>query len=324
MMVTTQPFEGQHCETTATGTLLNHIGLELSEPILFGLGEGLSYIFWNMKTLDFPFIGGRVKPDILTQNIARNLGLDLEVKQTASQPKAWTNVVEKLDAGIPVGLKLDCFHLEYFSKPFHFAGHYAAMVGYDDQYAYLVDTAQQGSEFKTSLASLAKARSEKGPMSSRNLSYTIMRGEAERDLREAVVAAAKANAEFYLKPPISNVSYRGIAKTSKEVVKWFDRSEHIQRDFNLSVLMEKAGTGGSLFRNLYRDFLAEGFEITGNPMLETGFEDFSRIAKDWSGVIELFQEIAETQDRKYVVEVAELFLQLSEAEREAMLRLSKL
>ncbi|MCK5136774.1 MAG: BtrH N-terminal domain-containing protein, partial [Bacteroidales bacterium] len=34
------PYKGQHCETTATGNLLKQIGIELSEPMLFGLGEG--------------------------------------------------------------------------------------------------------------------------------------------------------------------------------------------------------------------------------------------------------------------------------------------
>ena len=56
-----KPFEGQHCETTATGSLLLHQGINLSEPMLFGLGEGLNFIIWNMKTMDFPFIGGRIK-----------------------------------------------------------------------------------------------------------------------------------------------------------------------------------------------------------------------------------------------------------------------
>ena len=52
-------FLGQHCETTTVGCLLRHIGIELTEPMLFGLGEGLGYIFWSMKAMDFPFIGGR-------------------------------------------------------------------------------------------------------------------------------------------------------------------------------------------------------------------------------------------------------------------------
>lgn len=81
-------FNGQHCETTATGSLLRQIGIELSEPMLFGLGEGLGFIFWNMKIMDFPFIGGRVKPDVLTENICRNLNLKLEVSETSSTKKA--------------------------------------------------------------------------------------------------------------------------------------------------------------------------------------------------------------------------------------------
>lgn len=51
-----KPFEGQHCETTATGTLLKQLNIELSEPMLFGIGEGLGFIFWNMKIMPFPFL----------------------------------------------------------------------------------------------------------------------------------------------------------------------------------------------------------------------------------------------------------------------------
>lgn len=53
----------QHCETTALGVLLRHQGLDLSEPMLFGLGSGLSLIFWDSKNMGFPFLGGRVKPE---------------------------------------------------------------------------------------------------------------------------------------------------------------------------------------------------------------------------------------------------------------------
>jgi hypothetical protein len=168
-----QPFDGQHCETTATGTLLKRIGIELSEPMLFGLGEGLGFIFWNMKSMPFPFIGGRIKPDKLTENIVKNLGLSLTVKETSSLTKAWNEVKELIDKEQVAGLKLDSYYLEYFSKPFHFAGHYVALYGYDHNYAYLVDTKQQGGKVRTSLKSLAEARSARGPMSSKNLYYTM-------------------------------------------------------------------------------------------------------------------------------------------------------
>jgi len=144
-------FEGQHCETTATGSLLLHLGINLSEPMLFGLGEGLNFIIWNMKTMDFPFIGGRIKTDLLTQNITRHLNLKLNVWETSSPKKAWKNVKEKIDSGIPVGIKLDCYHLDYFTNKLHFAGHYVVMYGYDENSVYLADTIQQGGLVEASL-----------------------------------------------------------------------------------------------------------------------------------------------------------------------------
>jgi hypothetical protein len=50
-------FTRVHCETTATGTLLKKIGIDLSKPMLFGLSQGLGFIYWNMKFTDCPFIG---------------------------------------------------------------------------------------------------------------------------------------------------------------------------------------------------------------------------------------------------------------------------
>lgn len=60
------PYEGEHCETTAMGNLLQFAGIRLSEPMLFGLGEGLGFIYWDSKNMDFPFIGeGSKRTDCL-------------------------------------------------------------------------------------------------------------------------------------------------------------------------------------------------------------------------------------------------------------------
>lgn len=314
-----KPFDGQHCETTATGTLLRQLDIELSEPMLFGLGEGLGFIFWNMKTMNFPFIGGRIKPDALTENIAKNLNLELTVKETASQQKAWNNVKELIDKGQAVGLKLDCFHLEYFSKPFHFAGHYTAIYGYDNDFAFLTDTKQQGGKVKTSLKSLALARAEKGPMSSKNLYYTLHKTNKEPDLKKAIVTAIKNNATEYLNPPIKNIGYKGVLKTSTEIIKWFKTSKDIQTEFETAaMLMEKAGTGGSLFRNLYRDFLRESYDLLKLDQLKHGHKAFIEIAKLWKTVSELFEKVSETKDFQYILQASQILKMISEKEKKAM------
>ena len=71
---------------------MNQLGIELSEPMLFGLGEGLGFVLWNMKSMNTPFIGGRIKSDLLTRNIVKNLGLSLDVRETSSKDKAWKSV----------------------------------------------------------------------------------------------------------------------------------------------------------------------------------------------------------------------------------------
>lgn len=319
-----QAFIGQHCETTATGSLLKQIGVELSEPMLFGIGEGLGYIYWNMKIMDFPFIGGRVKPDILTENICRNLNLQLEIKETSSLKKAWTNVEKHLNTGKAVGLKLDCYHLEYFNTKINFAGHYVAIYGYDDEFAYLIDTDQQGGIVKTSLKNLELARNERGPMSSRNKSFTIEQAADLPDINTTIKKAIFNNANVFLNPPIKNMGYKGILKTATEIKKWFKNSKDIETEFLTSAkLMERAGTGGALFRNFYRDFLKESAERLQMKEIESAYLDFKESASLWTDISDLFVKIGETKEEKYLNEAAEIFIELSVREKQTMENLRK-
>ncbi len=319
MINTIEVFDGQHCETTATGTLLKHLGITLSEPMLFGLGEGLSFLYWKMKGMEFPFLGGRIKTDLLTRNICKNLHLELMVKETSSKAKAWKEVKQLLDNGHVVGLKLDAYHLEYFTHPFHFAGHYAAIYGYDSKAAFLVDTCQQGGRVQTSLDSLGRARAAKGPMASKNLYYQIERTPQDIDIEMALRTALINNAREYLSPPISNVAYKGILKASREVMRWFDGSTSKAREFEMAAtFMERAGTGGALFRNLYRDFLKESCQLLQIEQLYTAYQAFVEIASLWTAVSELFLEVSANAKRSDIEAASEVLKTLSAKERQAM------
>lgn len=157
------PYQGEHCETTAMGNLLQHAGVQLSEPMLFGIGQGLGFIYWDSKGMDFPFIGGRAKPDELSACLASRLQLNMKVKETSSVTKAWQNVQSCIEKGVPVGLKLDSYYLDYFTNKIHFAAHYAVIYDMDDEYAYMSDTGQQGGLVTTQLSSLAMARNARDP-----------------------------------------------------------------------------------------------------------------------------------------------------------------
>ncbi|MDI3422575.1 BtrH N-terminal domain-containing protein [Streptomyces luteolus] len=315
----------RHCETTALAVLLRHQGLDLSEPMLFGLGSGLSFVYWDSKNMDFPFLGGRVKPFELTRNLAARLGLELLVQETTSPRKAWDQVAAQLDAGRPVGLQLDSYHLDYFTSKVHFAGHVVAMYGYDDREARLVDTEQQGGAVTTSLSGLARARAARGPMSARHRSFTLAVPRSSPSPRERIVPAVTACADAFLDPPIANLGHRGIAKAGKLVPTWLRRSDAPERDLpRAALLMEQAGTGGALFRNLYRDFLAECAQHLDDSHLRTGHRMYTEAAALWTEVAALISAAGEAGDQQSLDRAGRLLGEVSRLEREAMQELSRL
>lgn len=314
-----------HCETTALDVLLRHEGIELSEPMLFGLGSGLSFVYWDARNMDFPFLGGRVRPFELTRNLAAALGLELTVEETSSPRRAWANVTAAVDAGRPVGLQLDSYHLPYFASKVHFGGHVVALYGYDESTAYLVDTAQQGGAVTTGLTDLAAARAARGPMTARHRSFTVGVPRDAPEPRSRIVPAVTACADAFLHPPIANLGHRGIGKASAMVPTWQRRAAEPGRNLRqAALLMERGGTGGALFRNLYRDFLAECTGLIDSRRLRTGLALYTEAAALWTRTAELIGEAGETGDEQCLVRAGGILEDLSRVEREAMEALSRL
>jgi hypothetical protein len=172
---------------------------------------------------------------------------------------------------------------------------------------------------KTSLKNLEMARSEKGPMSSKNLSYTISATGKDYDLKKEMIQAIRNNAKTYLNPPIQNISYQGILKTSKEIITWFKQSKEIARDFKTTaMLMEKAGTGGALFRNLYRDFLKECYKLSEIEDIGKAYSMFIEIAQLWKEISKLFLRTGESGDIKHIHQASAILKNLAGKEQEAM------
>jgi hypothetical protein len=311
-----KPYYGQSCEPTTVGNLIQQCGLTLSEPMLFGIGEGLSFIFWDSKQMGYPFLGGRCKQDVLTENIAKNLQLKLEVNETTSKIKAWDYVKSKLDKGIPVGLKLDFYFLEYIEQKIHFAAHYVTIYGYDEEFGYLIDG---GMQVVSSLYSISEARNYKGSMSSPNRAFTITAGDKLPDMEKTIACAIHRNAMQYLNPPIQNISFKGIKKTAKLIPTWFEKPGMTpELIVQTGSLMEEAGTGGALFRNIYRDFLKECDDLY--PVL--GFHDaylkFTKIAPMWSEVSKLICSAGENSDPQPLKEASKMLMEIASLEEEAM------
>jgi Domain of unknown function (DUF4872) len=128
-----------------------------------------------------------------------------------------------------------------------------------------------------------------------------------------------------LNPPIANIGYKGILKTSAELPKWFKTSKNAVSDAQtIAILMEKAGTGGALFRNLYRDFLKESDDLLKLDALKSGYEIFKDIAELWTNIAHLLNTFSQTGDSKWMEEVSAILKNLSDKEKKAVTLLATL
>ncbi len=156
-------------------------------------------------------------------------------------------------------------------------------------------------------------------MSSKNLSYTISKTNKGFDLEKAIPSAIVKNANEFIHPPIKNLGYKGILKTSTEIKRWFKNSKDIEKEFTLTAtLMERGGTGGAIFRNLYRDFLKEAYEITNLEKIKKAHELFTIIATQWTEVSSLLHQAGKTKDIAFINRAAGILVDLSAREKSTM------
>lgn len=102
-------------------------------------------------------------------------------------------------------------------------------------------------------------------------------------------------------------------------MKWFRSSKSIETEFkSLAMIMEKGGTGGALFRNLYRDFLKESYHMLQLEPLKTAHEAFTEIAALWTSVSELFEKVSQTKDFVYIQQASNILKVISEKEKTTM------
>ncbi len=310
-------FEAKHCETAATKSLLVQKHIDISEPMMLGLSQGFGFIYWKMSFMNLPFIGGRAKPFELTRMLCRNIGIELEERETTSKKKAWLNVSEPLDRGIPVGLQLDCYHLEHFNHSFHFAGHFVTVYGYDSSYAYIFDT---GKNYKVSLENLEKARFEKGSMSAKARSYTIRKAGEISSAEKVIPKVLRSMSNDFLNPPLKCFGYSGILKLAGEMIKWLDCTPTPKRDlFDQADLMENGGTGGAIFRNFFRDFLYESLDyLPGNTGIKKAADLYKQAAANWTETAHLIDKAGKTLEQKYLDKASKICFHTAKIEKEAM------
>ncbi|MFW9882952.1 MAG: BtrH N-terminal domain-containing protein [Candidatus Thorarchaeota archaeon] len=288
--------DGKNCQTSAMVRLMNHLGHEISEPMLVGISAGMGFIYWFMKIMPYPIVGGMNRSDCrkfpgILGKAAKRLGGDFESILTKSVKKAHIFLKETLKENQPGLVCVDMAYLDHLltGEDDHFGEHNFLVYGIDEpnDKAYISDRFHGTAEM--ALTQLQKARaSEYPPFPAMNQMARFSFPETLTPLENIIPHAIRENADALLNPPISNVGVKGIARWSKELVK-YPKMFPNQRDLIHALVMhfvyiETGGSGGAIFRQIYSDFLQEAGELmNSDPMLRAA-QEFREIVKMWRDV----------------------------------------
>jgi hypothetical protein len=305
---------GNHCGSTALRNLLAFHGLELSEEMAFGLGAGACFYYVTIPDQSpSRFTNGRVSR--LEENFVELTGVPLRLETSDDPNQSWSIARSVIDSGRPVLLLTDLYHLDHYGRSAHFPGHAVVLAGYDDEVAYLSDTAFEELQ-RTRLENLALARHESLPVFPLDgHAFHLPEGEPLGDPRDAAPRAVERAARQMLEPELGD--YQGLPamrRFAAEIGNWPEAAEDWQwcARFNYQVI-ERRGTGGGNFRLMYSRFLDEaGYDESAlaadaaaqwtelaEALLAASESDQPR-AELWSGIAEQAGRVLEAEERLWL------------------------
>ena len=154
---------GVHCGSTAVADALRARGVELSEPMAFGLGAGLGFYYLASSALSPTHLfQGRTAQ--LERTACEVLGAPVREREEGDPVRAWQGVREAVYRGFAPILSTDLSELPYWRTRTRFGGHRVVLAGFDEErgVALLADGDRPGLE-EVPLEALARARASVAP-----------------------------------------------------------------------------------------------------------------------------------------------------------------
>ncbi len=312
-----------HCESGVMSSMLRHNGLDISEPMIFGLSNALNFAYIPfVKIGGMPLVSYRSIPKLIIKNIQKNLKIQMKLETFSSKKKGEKRLDELLGEGKVVGAQSSVYWLEYFPPEisFHFNAH--NLLVYDrDGDEYLISDPVFDKSVRCGRESLLKARFAKGMMAPKGLLYYPISVPKEIDLKPIIKKNIKKVSKYMLKTPVPIAGLRGIRYLAKSISKLKSKNKKYAKLFlgNIVRMQEEIGTGGAGFRFMYASFLEEASGLFDDDktlkdasklMLEVGDEwrSFALvIAKaikskediDYKSISQMLNKISENEAKVY-------------------------
>lgn len=324
MRIPVEHRQSAHCENGAVATLLRCNGIDVSEPLVCGIGSGLFFAYLPFLTMGgAPVFSYRTLPGQIFSKAATRLGVRVVRRKFREPGEAMAELDRVLDLGIPVGCLVGVFHLPYFPPAyrFHFNAHNLVVYGREGD-RYLVSDSVMEEPTELSRADLARVRFSRGAFAPYGHMYYVAGVQGAPDLARAARAGIRQTCDWMLRVPVPLFGIRGIRLVGRRLRRWPQRLGEKRAALVVGQIVrmqEEIGTGGAGFRFIYAAFLQEAAALLGRPALEDSSREMTQIGDRWrafallaSRIIKDRHEGQETYDA-----AADLLLEIADREQQA-------
>ncbi len=300
---------GGHCGSGAMRDLLEWAGLGWEGPpdegLVFALSGALDLSYVRDAALMPPvYLVGRGGD--LETDLPMRLGAEVSVHATDDPQEGWAWVRDAVREGRPALVWADIAELPYLRVRLQMSRHDIVVIGYDDekQVAHVVDNDRDEVQL-VPYSALARARSSQGfPVPTRHTYFDIAWPDRLPDLAEIAQTAFAQAAEAMTTSTGSSivtgrdsaVGATGLAAVdlfAEDLAGWPEVFPDDILDLvlqGLSAFVEKAGTGGGLFRRLLSSGAADIARLTGDARANEVAAASHLCAETWSLVASLARQ----------------------------------
>jgi hypothetical protein len=291
-----------HCESGTLTALLNHKGLEITEPMIFGIGSGLYFGYLShTPSLNFPMFIIRTKPGQLREKIAKRTDIKFKTQKFRNKYKAEETLDQLIAQNIPVAVQVDFYYMDYIPQweRVHANIHFVTVLGKEGD-EYIVSDSYYPKLARLHKDKLIKARFAGGYMAPKGFMYYIESVPESIEYKTLIPKAIKNTINNMIGIQPGFIGVRGIKLFSKKVQQWPKLTrdiDHLSHEImKINVFLEDQGTGGGGFRYLFATFLRQASELFNDKDLSDLSKKMMEIGDGWRNISYFAAKIGKNRD----------------------------
>jgi hypothetical protein len=319
-----------HCESGTVAALVNHHGMDVTEPMVFGIASGIFFAYVKPPTMDFPMFITRSMPGRIIKNFAARTGVKFRIRNAKNPQEGAKELDRLLDQNQPVAVQVDLFYMDYFPAWFrvHMNIHYITVIGREDN-KYIVSDSYYPEIARIDRETFFKGWFASGSMAPKGKMLYPVFVPTKFDTEKAVVKGIKSATFNMLKIPVPFLGVKGIRRFADKIVEWpryaRDKDQLADKIYKIFVFLEEQGTGGGGFRFMYATFMQEAAKLLNRPRLNDLSKDIMEIGDGWRELALAASKIARSRDfsRERLLELGNLIRKRADLEEQFFINLNK-